>query len=206
MLRQHSLACMDLAQHMYGDRPYAREVGRVGQATGVATGAAAGAGVAGAEARGGFGPGATGVATSAAGVATSVAGVAASAGDLQALHDIPPDVLTGVLHWLQKGCATRTIRGQYDPFEQLDSFRRQALDGAKYCWNGGCEVEGLLKDFKVESQMFHIDPVIFQIDTVIFHTDTVIFHIDTIILSYSSISIPSSFVSIPSSSISKLSS
>ena len=74
------------------------------------------------------------------------AGVATSSGVTEG-HDVPPDVMTGVLHWLRKG--------GYDPFRNernygyLASFRTTALVGAKYCRNEGCEVEGLLKDFKV---------------------------------------------------------
>jgi hypothetical protein len=99
-------ACLALAARMYGDHPYAREVGHVGEAAGVAT---------------------------AAGVTEG--------------HDVPPDVMTGVLHWL--------LKGGYDPFRNectygyLASFRKTALVGAKHCRNEGCEVEGLLKDFKV---------------------------------------------------------
>ena len=55
-------ACMKLAAHMYGDHPYAREVGHVAEAAGVAT----------------------------------------SAGVKEG-HDIPLDVMTGVVHWLRKG-------------------------------------------------------------------------------------------------------
>ena len=46
---------------MYGDQPYAREVGHVGEADGVATSA-----------------------------------------EVIEGHDVPPDVLTGVVHWLRK--------------------------------------------------------------------------------------------------------
>jgi TPR repeat protein len=56
-------------------------------------------------------------------------------------HDIPLDVLTGVLHWLQKG--------GHNTVDQLDVFRIQSLEGARYCQNQGCEVVGLLKEFKV---------------------------------------------------------
>ena len=72
------------------------------------------------------------------------AGVAAPAGVMEG-HDVPPDVLTGVMHWLRLGCVT----GQLGPFDTLDGFRRQALVGARYCHNEGCEVVGHLKDFKV---------------------------------------------------------
>jgi len=97
-------ACHGLAVFMYEDRPYAREVGRVGEAADGAT----------------------------------------SAGVIEG-HDVPPDVLTGVVHWLRKGCVT----GQRKPFDELDKLRRMALQGAKYCYNEGCEVAGHLKDFKV---------------------------------------------------------
>ena len=56
-------------------------------------------------------------------------------------HDVPPDVLTGVLHWLRKG--------GHNPVDKLDACRREALEGAKYCSNDGCQVVGRLKDFKV---------------------------------------------------------
>ena len=72
------------------------------------------------------------------------AGAATSAGVTES-HDVPPAVLAGVLHWERKGCVT----GQHDPFHVLGDFRREALVGGKYCHNEGCEVEGLLKEFKV---------------------------------------------------------
>jgi len=93
-------ACMQLALRMYGNRPYAREVGHVGEAAGVAT----------------------------------------SAGVMEG-HDVSPDVLTDVIHWLRKG--------GHNTVDELDGFRRRALEGASYCRNEGCEVVGLLKDFKV---------------------------------------------------------
>ena len=96
----HAHACLRLAAHMYGDQPYARDVGHVVEAAGVAT----------------------------------------SAGVTEG-HDVPPDVLTSVVHWLRKG--------GHDPIAQLDVCRRAALEGAPYCRNEGCEVMGLLKDFKV---------------------------------------------------------
>ena len=40
-------------------------------------------------------------------------------------------------------------KGGHDPINELDVLRRDALEGAKYCQNEGCEVTGLLKDFKV---------------------------------------------------------
>jgi hypothetical protein len=55
-------ACWRLAHYMYMDKPYAREVGHVGEAAGTAT----------------------------------------SAGVMEG-HDVPSDVLTGVVHWLWKG-------------------------------------------------------------------------------------------------------
>jgi TPR repeat protein len=93
-------SCIRLADGMYRDQPYAREVGYVGEAAGVAT----------------------------------PAGVTEG-------HDVPTDVLTSVVHWLRKG--------GYDLIDKLQSFRRTALEGAKYCRNDGCEVVGQLKDFKV---------------------------------------------------------
>ena len=56
-------------------------------------------------------------------------------------HDIPPDVLSGVVHWLRNG--------QHNVVDEIDMFRRGAIEGAKYCRNEGCEVVGLLKEFKV---------------------------------------------------------
>jgi len=94
-------SCLQLADDMYGDKPYAREVGHVAEA----------------------------------------AGVAASAGFMEG-HDVPPDVLTGVVYWLRKG--------GHDPLALwLDWLRTRAQEGAKYCLNEGCEVVGQLKDFKV---------------------------------------------------------
>jgi len=91
-----------------------------------------------------------------AGHVAEAAGVATPAGVMEALrvtealggrHDVPPDVLTSVVHWLWKsgkGCATERT-----PFDELEQFRRDARDGAKYCHNDGCEVVGHLKDFKL---------------------------------------------------------
>jgi len=70
------------------------------------------------------------------------AGVATSAGVLEG-HDVPPDVLIGVLHWLLKGG---------HPIESLDVLRKLVLEGWHYCHNDGCEVMGQLKDFKVRPQ------------------------------------------------------
>jgi len=91
--------CLVLASRMYGDEPYAREVGHVEEAAGVAT----------------------------------PAGVTEG-------HDVPPDVLTGVVHWLRKGG---------HPVDTLEALRTMALEGSKYCRNEGCEVVGHLKEFKV---------------------------------------------------------
>jgi len=68
------------------------------------------------------------------------AGAATSAGVMEG-HDVPPDVLTSVVHWLRKG--------GHNPIDKLHGVRREALSGAKYCRNDGCEVVGLRKDFKV---------------------------------------------------------
>jgi len=68
------------------------------------------------------------------------AGVAMSA-EVTEGHDVPTDVLTIVAHWMRKG--------GHDPIEQFDVFRRTALEGAKYCYNAGCDVVGHLKDFMV---------------------------------------------------------
>jgi len=95
-LRRYTEACMTFAAHMYFGRPYAREVGHVGEAT--------------------------------------------SAGVMEG-HDIPPDVLADVCYWLRMG-------GD-DISAILDQFRREALEGAPYCYNDECEVMGHAKDFKV---------------------------------------------------------
>jgi hypothetical protein len=68
------------------------------------------------------------------------AGVATSA-EVTVGHNIPPAVLTGVVHWLRKG-------GD-DIVARLHSFRIGASEGSRYCDNDGCEVLGQLKDFKV---------------------------------------------------------
>jgi len=69
------------------------------------------------------------------------AGVATSIGDMVVLHDVPLDVLASVVHWLRKG--------GYTPIDELEGFRSQALEGAAYCRNDGCEVVGHHKDFKL---------------------------------------------------------
>ena len=93
-------ACSQLAGIMYGDHPYAREVGHVSEA----------------------------------------GGVVMTAGVMKG-HDVPRDVMTGVVHWLRKG--------GHKPVAGLEAFRRMAQEGATYCYNEGCEVVGLFKDFKV---------------------------------------------------------
>ena len=75
-----------------------------------------------------------------AGHVGEAAGGATPAGIVEG-HDVPPDVLTGVSHWLQKG--------GHNTVDRLDEFRRGAVEGAIYCWNDGCEVVGHLKDFMV---------------------------------------------------------
>jgi len=55
-----------------------------------------------------------------------------------------PDVLAGVVHWLQK-----MGMGQNNIGAKLDALRKEAVEGAQYCFNEGCEVMGHLKDFKV---------------------------------------------------------
>ena len=96
----HADACVQLAARMYGDQPYAREVGHVVEA---------------------------------AGVATSVV--------VMDGHDVPSDVLTGVVHWLRNG--------GHDVVTNLDELRNMALEGGAYCRNETCDVVGQMKDFKV---------------------------------------------------------
>jgi hypothetical protein len=68
-------------------------------------------------------------------------GVASSAGVMEG-HDVPPDVMTDVVHWLRKA-------GHPDLTGRLGEFRRIEVEGANYCCNEGCEVVGYRKDFKV---------------------------------------------------------
>ena len=68
------------------------------------------------------------------------AGVPAPTGVMER-HDVPPDVLTSVVHWL--------LKGGHDVTETLDGCRIHALEGGAYCINEGCQVVGLLKKFKV---------------------------------------------------------
>jgi hypothetical protein len=75
-------------------------------------------------------------------------------------HDVPPDVLADVVHWLQKSCvdeqsyvsdpspgANPTIQERI--IFSLDMPRSTARDGAPFCRNDGCQVVGQLKDFRV---------------------------------------------------------
>jgi len=56
------------------------------------------------------------------------AGVATPAG-LTEGHDVPPDVLTSMVYWLRKG--------EHDIVAVLERSRKQALVGAKFCYNEG---------------------------------------------------------------------
>jgi len=78
------------------------------------------------------------------------AGVAAPAGVMQG-HDVPPHVLTSVMHWLRKGCTldVEGVHGNGNPLFLLDGLRKDALEGAMYCYNETCQVLGQLKDFKI---------------------------------------------------------
>ena len=114
-------ACLSLAQCMYGDHPYSRDTGHVEDAAALPTPAEA----------------------------------MESHGDLNEAfqcapledHDVPPDVLRGVLHWLRESSGDEYAGA--DALQYLDMFRSDALDGCKYCYADGCEVVGHLKDFKV---------------------------------------------------------
>ena len=68
----------------------------------------------------------------------------------QQVHDVPTDVLAGILHWLRKGGHTPVVM-----LLVLDKLRGRALEGGPYCRNEGCEVVGHLKDFKVCPQCKH---------------------------------------------------
>ena len=70
--------------------------------------------------------------------------VAISTEDMEG-HDVPPDVLTDVVHWLRKGC----VDTQCTPSAELARYLRLARHGGTYCYNEGCEVMGQRKDFKV---------------------------------------------------------
>jgi hypothetical protein len=93
----HPATCLKLARFMYGDIPYAREVGHVVE-------------------------------------------VAAAARVVEA-HDVPPEVMTSVVHWLK--------RWRGDSVAALDELREVMKNGGPYCFNDGCKVVGLLKEFKV---------------------------------------------------------
>ena len=67
-------------------------------------------------------------------------GVAAPAGVTEG-HDVPPDVMTGVVHWIRKG--------GHDPVNVLEALRSLEVEGGTYCVNDGCEVVGPVKKFKV---------------------------------------------------------
>jgi hypothetical protein len=56
-------------------------------------------------------------------------------------HDVPRDVLTGVVYLLR--------RGEHNQAQMLDLFKHRALNGGEYCQNDGCKVVGQMKDFKV---------------------------------------------------------
>jgi hypothetical protein len=69
---------------------------------------------------------------------------------IMAGHDVPPDVLTSILYWLRKGCASDGVRSDCGSVsEELERCRKTTLEGSNYCCNDGCEVVGVLKDFKV---------------------------------------------------------
>ena len=57
-------------------------------------------------------------------------------------HDVSPDVMSSVVYWLQKLPSEKSAVA-------LDMFRSAMQEGAKYCFNAGCEAVGHLKDFKV---------------------------------------------------------
>jgi len=113
-----SNACLTLASGMYGDHPYAREVGQ---------------------------------AVDAAGVAAELADEGAA--EVLYRHDVPADILIGVVQWLLKGGAAGIYEGDdgrvYDPAQALAGLRNTALEGGNFCLNEACEFEGQLKDFKV---------------------------------------------------------
>jgi TPR repeat protein len=77
-------------------------------------------------------------------VVVEATGVAMSATDMEGHDNVPPEVLTSVVHWLRKGCVT----GPHTPLYYLEGFRRAVVEGAPYCDNDGCDVVGLLKEFK----------------------------------------------------------
>ena len=68
------------------------------------------------------------------------AGAAMPAGVMEG-HDVPPDVLVSVVHWLCKG--------GHNSVDVLYVLRHMEVEGGIYCHNEGCEVVGHLKEFKV---------------------------------------------------------
>ena len=74
------------------------------------------------------------------------AGDATSAGIMEG-HFVPPEVLTGVVHWLRQG--------GYKPVQGFEAYRMAVIEGGRYCFSDGCEVKGLLKEFKVCPQCKH---------------------------------------------------
>jgi len=59
------------------------------------------------------------------------------------------------------------VMGQRSPADELELFRRLSLDGAKYCYNSGCEVVGHRKDFKVgRCRLISSNPVMLKAPTV----------------------------------------
>jgi hypothetical protein len=80
-------------------------------------------------------------------VEVEATGVAMSAADMEG-HDVSPEVLKSVVHWVRKACVTG-LPGQPNPLVILEEFRRRAVEGVPYCDNDGCEVVGHQKDFKV---------------------------------------------------------
>jgi hypothetical protein len=87
-------------------------------------------------------------------VEVEATGVAMSAADMEG-HDVSPEVLKSVVHWLRKASVT----GQRNPLgngsfvavvsDNLEGLRRRAVEGVPYCVNDGCEVVGHRKDFNV---------------------------------------------------------
>ena len=71
-------------------------------------------------------------------------GVAALAGVTEG-HDLIPDVLTSVVHWLRRGGDDEIVKLN----ERLNDFRITTLEGGAHCRNETCEVVGLLHEFKV---------------------------------------------------------
>jgi len=73
------------------------------------------------------------------------AGVATSAGVMEG-HDVPPEVMASVVHWLR--------RGQHNVLDELASIRGRVqeglMNGFKCCYNDECEAAVVyLKDFQI---------------------------------------------------------